>query len=115
MRVQGIHPRRLIYLTEEIYSKILGISKRYNFNGRKRKKVCLGGEGNLRSRLLSKKILVGRSNGNGNDIGFCYEGTNIESTRDSEYWNWQRLKEYWQDVFDGIDTGALESVSLMRG
>jgi hypothetical protein len=30
----------------------------------------------------------------------CYEATNISSTRDSLFWSWRRVAEYYQDFLD---------------
>lgn len=35
----------------------------------------------------------------------CYEPTNIYPTRDSSYWGWRRVKEYYQDL---AGSGAIE-------
>jgi hypothetical protein len=40
----------------------------------------------------------------------CYEATNIDATRDSLYWSWRRVGEYWRDFSDMEDRGERREV-----
>ena len=48
----------------------------------------------------SEALRIGR----GRPTGY-YEATNIDATRDSLYWSWRRVGEYWRDFSDLEDPG----------
>ncbi len=37
--------------------------------------------------------------------GLYYEPTNIQATRDSLFWGWRRVKEYYRDIIDLEEKG----------
>ncbi|UCG82774.1 MAG: hypothetical protein JSW38_11400 [Dehalococcoidia bacterium] len=45
----------------------------------------------------------------------CYEPTNISATRDSLYWSWRRVWEYWRDFSDEEDGKRKEVVRIDPG
>lgn len=45
----------------------------------------------------------------------CYEPTNIIATRDSLFWSWRRVKEYYRDFLVSEDNGQIkEAYALMH-
>jgi len=46
----------------------------------------------------------------------CYEPTKIIATRNSLFWGWRRVKEYYRDFLSVEDNGeAKEAYALMQG
>jgi hypothetical protein len=45
----------------------------------------------------------------------CYEPTNIQATRDSLYWSWRRVSEYYRDFLDEEDGKRKEVVRIDSG
>jgi hypothetical protein len=42
----------------------------------------------------------------------CYEATNISSTRDSLFWSWRRVAEYYQDFLDEEQSKTKEAIRI---
>jgi len=42
----------------------------------------------------------------------CYEPTNIEATRDSLFWSWRRVSEYYRDFLDEEDDKRKEIIRI---
>ena len=49
----------------------------------------------------------------GSKIRYCYEPTNIAWTRESLFWRWRRVKEYYQELFEPDWDSALKAVKSM--
>lgn len=65
-----------------------------------------------KGRVKERKVGEGRAVAGGVKEGFktgrdkrtlCYEPTDISATRDSLYWSWRRVWEYWRDFSDEED------------
>ena len=96
VQAHGIHLRRLVYLSEEEF-KFLKLL-RFDFL----KKARGFFEKQPRTRFLTKKQplecpvnkdLLPRID---NHVP-CYEPTNIVNTRDSLFWGWRRVREFYRD------------------
>jgi hypothetical protein len=51
------------------------------------------------------------------EYGLSYESTNIDATRDSLFWSWRRVGEYWRDFSDeeeGKRKGVVRIDSVLR-
>ena len=42
----------------------------------------------------------------------CYEPTNIDATRDSLFWSWRRVAEYYRDFLDEEDGKRKEVIRI---
>ena len=107
-------PRRLVYFLEDIYKAIVRLSKR---SGKKREADSPEGTANLRPARPKFLPDVGEISlePSTNGVVSNYEASNIECTRESEYWRWQRVKEYWQDIYGAVEKQSQEALALMEG
>jgi len=107
VQAQGIHLCRLVYLSEEEF-EFLEL-KRVEFLRR----LSYFGERGSKGGKVGKKEALGGGERSGTGRGdlktgrdrhtLCYEPTNISATRDSLYWSWRRVSEYWRDFSDEED------------
>ena len=105
MQAQGIHLRRLIYISKEEYKRLRilrdSLVKRWSRFCRKRP----------RRRVIAKKERVGwpiraeLNGGNGRERYPSYEATRIWATRDSMMWKWRMVREYYRDFLSWEDDG----------
>ena len=90
--------RKLVCFSKETWSRLKEYFKKGKGgrSARVKKEICP--RPIVKTILDSKKIILNQ----GIDEApiSCYEATDIEQTRDSEYWRWQRLKEYWLYISD---------------
>ena len=100
IQAHGIHLRRLVYLSEEEF-KFLKLL-RFDFLKKARRFF----EKQPRTKFLTKKQplecptnrdLLPRI---ANHHISCYEPTNIVNTRDSLFWSWRRVREFYRDYLD---------------
>jgi hypothetical protein len=111
VQAQGIQVFRLIYLSGEEFEflklKRLEFLKRVGYFGKKPPEGRKGGK---------KEALRGSTNedhktGRGKYTP-CYEPTNIEATRDSLFWSWRRVSEYYRDFLDEEDGKRKEVIRI---
>lgn len=107
----------MIYLSEEEFEflklKRLEFLKRVGYFGKKPpegrkggKKEALRGSTNEDSyKCIRISRLVGKYTP-------CYEPTNIEATRDSLFWSWRRVSEYYRDFLDEEDGKRKEVIRI---
>jgi hypothetical protein len=100
IQAHGIHLRRLVYLSKEEF-KFLKLL-RFNFLKKARRFF----EKQPRTKFLTKKQPLGCPTNrdflpriDNNHISY-YEPTNIVNTRDSLFWSWRRVKEFYRDYLD---------------
>jgi len=112
---EGIHLRKLKYLRVEEF-KILSDLK-FKFIKRARDFFRKRGKSGFVDKNKAVGCAVRRDNRESNDkIYPCYEPTRIEYARDSLFWSWRRVKEYFRELKGMNDKKLLKEVySLMRG
>jgi hypothetical protein len=109
VQAHGIHLRRLVYLSKEEF-KFLRLLRK-SFLKRTRQFFIKP----PRTRFVTKKEASGYpTNG---DLRSridnhtpCYEPTNIDATRNSLFWRWRRVKEYYRDFLGMEDNGQAKEV-----
>ena len=107
MQAQGIHLRRLIYISKEEYKILRGLRdsclKRWErFFGRRSKPRTNGKK--KRVGWPTRRDLDGRYN----KILPGYEASKIWDTRDSMMWKWRRVREYYKEFVDEKDEKAIK-------
>lgn len=109
VQAHGIHLSRLIYFSEEEF-KLLKVL-RENFL----KKVRGFFEKPPKTRAVARKqptaspTTVDLSSRIDNHTR-CYEPTNILATRNSLFWSWRRVKEYYRDFLVPEENGEAKEV-----
>ena len=103
----------MIYLSEEEF-RFLGL-KRLDFLKRGRSFV----EKSLEGRLGGKNEAIGGCinedlRGRIHNYTPCYEATDIHATRDSLFWSWRRVKEYYRELEEDLDNQMKELKKLIR-
>ena len=109
VQAQGIHLCRLVYLREEEFRflevKRLDFLERLGYFGEE----GISGKKAGRKETLRGSRDEGLGGGRG-EYGLSYESTNIDATRDSLFWSWRRVGEYWRDISDIEDHGSSREV-----
>jgi hypothetical protein len=113
VQAQGIHLEKLVYLSKEEFKflkqKRVEFLKKWGQFGEEEPKVGLGGKKEA-IRGCIKEDLKGRIRNHTP----CYEATNIHATRDSLIWSWRRVKEYYQDLEEELDSKMKQMKRLIR-
>ena len=110
---QGIHLRRLIYLTEEEFKLLELLKKRFL------KRIGRFSKGSYSKAFPRKAFLKSPERKDLRQdnyiIPFLYEPTNIDYTRESLYWSWRRVKEYYENIFqeEGMNIKIQQARRLM--
>ncbi len=99
VQAQGIHLKRLVYLTGEEFKFLRLLRKRFL------KKISRFFPKQPKADALAKKQALGCPRNEDLRPGIdnytsCYEPTNIVNTRDSLFWRWRRVKEYYKEFLD---------------
>jgi hypothetical protein len=106
---QGTHLSKLIYLNKEEFNLLKVL--RFDFLKRTRRFF----ENLPKSHFVTQKhrlecpVTQDLNQGNGNTCP-DYEPTNILLTRNSLFWRWRRVKEYYRDFLDKEDNGEAKEV-----
>jgi len=113
----------LIYLSEEEFEflklKRIEFLKKWGYFGEEGLKGRLGGF------ILNGFTMNGKSEAIRGSINEdlrgkihnhtpCYEATNIQATRDSLFWSWRRVKEYYRDLEEELDDKMKQMKKLIR-
>ena len=102
VKVEGIHPlKKLIYLNKEEFRLLRKLRKSFLKRARLFFKKAPKQDSSPREYRLKRFIRDDLRKNNDNTYP-SYEATNISLTRDSLFWRWRRVKEYYKD-FLGID------------
>jgi hypothetical protein len=109
VQAQGIHLRRLVYLSDEEF-KFLKLL-RFDFLKRARRFF----EKQPEAGIVAKKQALGNSARDDllpriDNHTSCYEPTNMINTRDCLFWSWRRVKEYCRDFLVREDNGEAKEV-----
>jgi len=112
VQAQGIHLRRLVYLTKEEFQFLRSLRERFL----KRRRRFF--EKPPRTRFVAKKQPLVCPTNNALLPGIdrcipCYEPANIDVTRDSLFWRWRRVKEYYRD-FLGMEDRRYSSLKTTK-
>jgi len=114
VQAQGIHLERLVFLSREEFEflKVLRVDflKRVGYFGEKPPKGRKGYKKEALRGSTSEDLKSGRGN-----YTPCYEPTNILATRDSLYWSWRRVSEYYRDFLDEEDGKRKEVIRIDSG
>ena len=85
---------------------------RYHYQGTERQSYA------IQERTFQKKDrkdnIIACSQSKEDNISPCYEPTNIAFTRESLFWRWRRVKEYYQELFEPDWDSTLKVVKSMR-
>ena len=105
VQAQGIHLSKLIYLSEKEfkYLKFLRAEflKRTGNFFEEPPRTPQSGTKRETQKGSTKEGFKGLREGD----GLYYEPTNIQATRDSLFWGWRRVKEYYRDIIDLEEKG----------
>ena len=114
VQAQGIHIERLVYLSKDEFEflklKRVEFLKKWGYFGEGRTKEGLGGKNEAIGGSRREDLKAGR----GSRYTPCYEPTDILATRDSLYWSWRRVKEYYQELEEDLDNQMKELKKLIR-
>jgi hypothetical protein len=114
VQAQGIHLRRLVYLSEEEFRFLRLLRERFL------RKAGRFFEKQPKARTVTKKQALGSPTRDDllpkiDNHTSCYEPTNMINTRDCLFWSWRRVKEYCRDFLVREDNGeAREVYALMH-
>ena len=100
--------KKLVCFSKDTWNSLKRVVKK-----RKTGRFAQGGRANLPAAIVTKSIPAKKKISIKPIVDIrvsSYEATNIETTRDSEYWRWQRLKEYGMDISDKFDNPALMDI-----
>ncbi len=111
VQAQGIQVFKLIYLSEEEFEFVK--LKRLEFL----KKGGYFEEEVPKGRKAEKEEALGSPTNEDLKRGIhryipCYEATNISSTRDSLFWSWRRVAEYYRDFLDEEQSETKEIIGI---
>ena len=114
VQAQGIHLKRLVYLTEEEFKFLKLLRERFLKRTRRFFKKAPRANSVAKKQALqcpTKEDLKPRIDNHTP----CYEPTNIMATRDSEFWSWMRVKEYDRYIFqeENMETGIQQVRELI--
>ena len=113
VQAQGIHLERLVYLGQKEFEflkqKRVEFLKKWGYFGEEGPKERLGGK-NESIGGATNEDLRGRIHNHTP----CYEPTSIAATRDSLFWGWRRVKEYYQDLEEELDSKMRQMKKLIR-
>jgi len=103
----------LVYLSAEEFEflklKRVEFLKRWDYFGEDRPKERLGGKSEAIGGCINEDL-----RGRIHNHTLCYEATNIHATRDSLFWSWRRVKEYYQDLEEESDSRMKQMKKLLR-
>jgi len=103
----------LVYLSEEEFEFLklqrVEFLKRWGYFGEERPKERLGGKSEAIGGFLNEDL-----RGRIHNHTPCYEATNIHATRDSLFWGWRRVKEYYGELEEDLDDRMKELKKLIR-
>ncbi len=126
VQAQGIHLSRLIYLSKEEYEELKELKRSFIKRASSPKgEVSLKAKSLLKKHFCNfsnkrrtylrdpRKSVSNETSPKGEqerlnppkaekketDRGFSYEGTNIYHTRESRFWSWRRVREYYRELF----------------
>lgn len=109
VKEHGIHLSKLIYLSKEEFKFLRHL--RFCFLKRARSffKKQPKAESSAKKQALQRPTTKDLAQGNGK-IYPCYEATPMHYTRDSLFWGWRRVKEYFRDLLDMDNISATREV-----
>ena len=109
IQAQGIHLRRLVYLSEEEFNFL----KLLRFDFLKRARGFFQKQPRRHFVVKKESLIAPRNEDLKPSIDnhtACYEPTNIINTRDSLFWAWSRVKEYYRDFLVPEENGEAKEV-----
>ena len=102
----------MVYLSAEEFEflklKRVEFLKRRDYFGEERPKERLVGKSEAIGGFLNEDL-----RGRIHNHTPCYEATNIHATRDSLFWSWRRVKEYYQDLEEESDSRMKQMKKLL--
>jgi hypothetical protein len=112
----------LVYLNEEEFEflklKRVEFLKKWGYFREERiRPERIHGE-RTKERLGGKRGAIGGSlsedlRGRIHNHTLCYQATDIQATRDSLFWSWRRVKEYYQDLEEELDSKMKQMKKLL--
>lgn len=103
----------MVYLSKKEFEflklKRVEFLKKWGYFGEERSKARWGGKNEAIGGATNEDLKKGRGK-----YTPCYEPTNIHATRDSLFWSWRRVREYYQDLEEELDSKMKQMKKLIR-